>query len=72
MTDYKTAVTRFKLDAGPLFIKSVKKSSHFSRGAWHLLDKRGNVVCIVGPDGCLWGNRLAVYFDEMSKRVPAA
>ena len=69
--DYKTACTRYKLDAGPHYVRPVKKTSHFTRDAWHLLDKRGNVVCIAGPDGCLWGAKLAYYYNEMTKRIPA-
>jgi hypothetical protein len=71
MDDYKTAVTRFKLDAGPHYVRPVKKTSHYSRGGWYLIDRAGNVVCIVGPDGCLWGARLAYYFNEGAKGIPA-
>ena len=70
--DYRTAVTRFKLDAGPHYSLPVKKNSFYARGAWHLLNQRGDVICICGADGgCLWGNRLAVYFHEMTQRIPA-
>ena len=66
-TDYRTAVTRFQLDAGEHFVKPVKAKCHYSRGAWYLLNRRGEIVCIAGPDACLWGARLAYYHSELGR-----
>ena len=69
LMSFKEAVKQYRLDAGEHFTRPVRKTSHYSRGAWHLLDKRGGVVCIVGPDACQWGNKLAVYYAEMGRAI---
>ena len=67
---FKQAAAAYKEDSGKHFIKPVQSTSHFSRGAWHLLGRDGGIVCIVGPDACLWGGRLEFYFHEGAKRAP--
>ena len=64
---FEEAAKSYKIDAGPYAIKPMKSQSHFSRGAWHLLDKGGNIVCICGPDATLWGSKLAYHYAEMAR-----
>ena len=68
LMSFKEAVKQYRLDAGEHFVRPVRKTSHYSRGAWHLLDKRGSVVCIVNStDSSLWGAKLAYYFNELGR-----
>ena len=65
---FKEAMKRYRIDAGKHFVRPVRKTSHLTRGAWYLLDKRGNVVAIVNsPDNSLWGARLAYFFNELGR-----
>lgn len=64
---FKAARELFRKDAGVHYVKPDEKTSHFTRDAWYLLDKRGNVVCIAAPESCLWGAKLAYYYSELGR-----
>ena len=70
METYKSAIQRYSEESGRHFISPVRKKSHYTRGGWHLLDKTGAVIAIVGPDSVMYGNELAFYYNSLQQGVP--